>query len=98
MHKLLKDQYDEKKINKGLLFIKGLYKRFYNECIKKLHEKDFDYIEGYCSAYEISTTRKLLLSAIKIYNLEADVKKIKADLKRMCNDNMIKELEKIRKK
>lgn len=98
MHKLLKDQYDENKINKGLIFIKGLYKRFYNECIKKLHENNLDYIEGYCSAYAISTTPKLLSSDIKIYNLEDDIKKIKEDLKRMCNDNMIKDLEKTRKK
>ena len=98
LHELLKDEYGLDKMHKGLLFIKGLYKRFYDECINKLHEKGLEYIEGYCNAYEISTTSNLLLSDIKIYNLEDSVKKIKEDLKRMCNDNMIKYLEKIRDK
>lgn len=98
MYELLKDKYELDKMHKGLLFIKGLYKRFYDECINKLYEKGLKYIEGYCSAYEISTTLNLLLSGIKIYNLEDNVKKIKEDLKRMCNDNMIKDLEKTRKK
>ena len=98
LHELLKDKYGLDKMHKGLLFMKGLYKRFYDECINKLHEKGLEYIDSYCNAYEISTTSNLLLSDIKIYNLEDSVKKIKEDLKRMCNDNMIKYLEKTRKK
>lgn len=98
MHELLKDKYELDKMHKGLLFMKGLYKRFYDECINKLHEKGLEYIESYCNAYEISTTSNLLLSDIKIYNLEDSVKKIKEDLKRMCNYNIIKDLEKTRKK
>ena len=98
MHELLKDKYELDKMHKGLLFMKGLYKRFYDECINKLHEKGLEYIESYCNAYEISTTSNLLLSDIKIYNLEYSVKKIKEDLKRMCNYNIIKDLEKTRKK
>ena len=61
LHELLKDKYGLDKMHKGLLFMKGLYKRFYDECINKLHEKGLEYIEGYCNAYEISTTLNLLL-------------------------------------
>ena len=63
-----------------------------------LKEIGFNTIEGYSNAYEISTTPQLLLSAIKIYNLEDDVKKIRDDLKRMCNNNFIRDIEKTRKK
>lgn len=95
---MLGDKYPAIKISKGLIYTKDLYSKFYNNCIKELKERGFNNIEGYRNAYEISTTPQLLLSAIKIYNLEDYVKKIKEDLKRMCNDNMIKDLEKTRKK
>lgn len=98
MHKMLGGQYSAIKINKGLIYSKKLYRRFYKNCIKELDNNGYGYIEGYCNAYEISTTTQLLLSAIKIYNLEDNVKMIKEDLKRMCNDNVIKDLEKTRKK
>ncbi|MEG2246467.1 MAG: hypothetical protein RSC84_03365 [Peptostreptococcaceae bacterium] len=95
---MLGDKYPAIKISKGLVYTKGLYRKFYHNCMSELKERGFNSIEGYSNAYEISTTLQLLLSAIKIYNLEDDVKKIKDDLKRMCNDNMIKDLEKTKKK
>lgn len=98
MNEMLGDKYNEIKINKGLIYSKKLYKKFYNNCIEELESKGLDYITGYSSAYEISTTNKLLLSEIKIYNLDEDIKKIREDLKRMCNENVIKKLEKIKKK
>ncbi|WP_343344876.1 hypothetical protein [Terrisporobacter petrolearius] len=98
MNKMLGSQYSAIKINKGLIYSKKLYRRFYNNCIKELNNNGYGYIESYCNAYEISTTTHLLQSAIKIYNLEEDVKMIKEDLKRMCNDNVIKDLEKARRK
>lgn len=98
MYNMLGSQYPSIKIHKGLIYSKRMYRKFYHNCIKELHNKGYSYIESYCNAYEISTTSKLLLSAIKIYNLEDDVKKIKEDLKRMCNDNLIKDLEKTRKR
>lgn len=98
MFDMLGDKYPAIKINKGLVYTKGLYRKFYHNCISELKEIGFNTIEGYSNAYEISTTPQLLLSAIKIYNLEDDVKKIRDDLKRMCNNNFIRDIEKTRKK
>lgn len=98
MNKILDEKYENKRINKGLIYVKGLYKKFYDNCKEELINKGYDYIESYCDAYEISTTPKLLMNTTKIHNLEDDINKIKSDLKRMCNYNMIKYLEKVRKK
>ena len=98
MHQMLGNQYSEIKVHKGLIYAKNLYEKFYSNCIKELYNQGYDYIQSYCNAYEISTTSNLLLSTIEVDNLEDDVKRVKEDLKRMCNNNMIKDLEKIRKK
>ena len=98
MHQMLGNQYSEIKVHKGLIYAKNLYEKFYSNCIKELYNQGYDYIQSYCNAYEISTTSNLLLSNIEVDNLEDDVKRVKEDLKRMCNNNMIKDLEKIRKK